>query len=280
MQIKFSSKADRRFGFTLIELLVVIAIIAILAALLLPALASAKRKAQELKCLNNLKQIDLGLFMYLGDFGTIGRDATSGNWLPTLGTVQSGVLKCNYCPMADTNNPQFALQGKGTAAYAWYGGGNPTNSGSYFLNAWIYTADAAVTGYANSQTSIGSAGLFGKQDGILHAAQTPMFTDGVWEDGWPNGGSANGAGDVSPTDLYNGSTSGTPGNMMWRTCIARHGIGSPGSAPKNASTASPFPGGVNMALADGHAEFAKLDNLWSVYYWHKLSVPVKRPGLP
>ena len=117
------SSAIRRPAFTLIELLVVIAIIAILAALLLPALVRSKQRAQAAYCMNNGRQILLAILLYADDHG---------DWIPTgygIADVSDGMGAADWVtgdmtvPFEATNT--FYLTSPQWALIAPYAGSNP-----------------------------------------------------------------------------------------------------------------------------------------------------------
>jgi len=246
--------SKKRNAFTLIELLVVIAIIAILMAILMPALRRVQKQARASACLANLKQWGLMFAMYCddndgyffsGDFNGTQNGMGCGRFWREVMRPYSKSEKMWLCPQATKAYRDDIPQGQWSYA-AWEFDGE---IGSYGLNGWILNLPKANQG-AGRTSGWGRADrdAMGRVRHWYTPAQKnantiPVFTGSWWVDSWPLE-----TDQPPPTEAGPADTPNT--NEMNRVCVDRHN------------------GFVSCLFADWTVRKIGLKELWTLK-WHR-----------
>ncbi|MBI2926157.1 MAG: prepilin-type N-terminal cleavage/methylation domain-containing protein [Verrucomicrobia bacterium] len=254
-----AAAAPRRGAFTLIELLVVIAIIAILAALLLPALAHAKQKALATQCLSNLKQWGIVWLLYADDNnGSFSQGYTvgwaRGEWVQALQNYYRKKPDILLCPAARLRRGPGArerLVASESPQAVTYGGPHscydfplpdPTRDGralllsSYGINNWVYDPPANVREIQGRQTKWNW-----RTFNVPKPTQVPLFADSMWRGGGPH--------HTQRPPRFNGEWAGYDAEFH-HFAMARHRKG------------------INVLAFDGSARYHRARDLWQLQ-WHR-----------
>lgn len=285
-------KSSLSRAFTLIELLVVIAIIAILAAILFPVFAQAKDAAKKSVGLSNVKQIDTGYLLYLGDYDDRYPFSVTERvepHYPTTTQAQAAVysIRFNLNPYTksdqiwkDPSAPTWPTPGP----KQWYtvDYGSNFNDAHYVGNSGVPYAPAyaATTGTVTiGGNSVQALNDFGfnedvTQTSVASPANFLIIADGARADGAASRGGLypqpwafdDSAGFTDASDNITPSTHTTQSRLYPRHGDRVISVGAAGASPSGFSGLwIKHSGGVNIGYGDGHAKWKKIEATWRSY---------------
>ena len=229
-------------AFTLIELLVVIAIIALLMAILMPALAKVRKQAKLTICKTNTKNLMLAATLYSqdNDYKMPVYSIGAGLWVDRISHYIENMDEARYCPSARTRGDRDRAYvktissgqydwGSSFESWMWNWGTAEPEYGSYSINGYFYSDNDR-------------GGNFGTINSVKFPNLTPVFGDSIWVDAWPDDT------DTCPDDFdLNGDAN--YGGSMSRFIIDRH------------------EGRISFCYADNSVNDVELKELWSLK-WH------------